>query len=180
MTTDDTQDPAAQADLTHMWIGAVPSLDPEGREVILGLDQNSTEPGERLVRLLLNRGHEGEEGVFYLLREDLVARYRRTADRLSVTLLARRDVLAHDLHSSPDDVRASLDALPSDPLDADRLVLLTRELTTDFHPAEQDGEHQPVLLLEHAAAPHATPRDLTTLFDEGEAALAVVNAGLLP
>ncbi|WP_157870044.1 MULTISPECIES: hypothetical protein [unclassified Streptomyces] len=74
-----------------------------------------------------------------------------------MTLLARRDVLTHDLGSAPEDVRASLDALPPDPLGAGRLVLLTRELTTDFHPAEQDGEPQPVLLLEHAAGPQATP-----------------------
>ncbi|WP_406253490.1 hypothetical protein OH786_34240 [Streptomyces atratus] len=97
MKDDDIQQtPEGSAEL---WIGAVPSLGPGGRDVFLGLGSHADEPGARLARLLLDRGHEGEEGVFYLLPEDLAARYERTGDRLAVTLLARRDVLAHSLRA---------------------------------------------------------------------------------
>ncbi|MFD7575839.1 hypothetical protein ACFV6U_35830 [Streptomyces sp. NPDC059810] len=189
MTTDedladkgDTRDADGARDFPRMWIGAVPSLDPEGQEVILDLDQAAAEPGERLALLLLNRGHEGEEGVFYLLRDDLSARYERTAGRLTVTLLARREVLAHDLRSHPEEVRAELDALAADPLDADRVVLLHRGLSTGFVPAARDGEWQPVLLLDHAGGPVSGPCGLPALlalFERGEASLAVVDAQLI-
>ncbi|MFD3960526.1 MULTISPECIES: hypothetical protein [Streptomyces] len=49
-------------DLTRMWISTIPALDPESREVILDLDQASADPAERMACLLLNRGHEGEDG----------------------------------------------------------------------------------------------------------------------
>ncbi|MFJ2499544.1 hypothetical protein [Streptomyces sp. NPDC087539] len=171
------QTPEGSAEL---WIGAVPSLGPGGRDVFLGLGSHADEPGARLARLLLDRGHEGEEGVFYLLPEDLAARYERTGDRLAVTLLARRDVLAHSLRGRPEEGLVLPGALPCDPLDADRVVLLRRELTTGFVPVEQDGEFQPVLLVDHAAGPDAGPEELIALFEEGEAGIAVLNAELLP
>ncbi|MCX5225925.1 hypothetical protein ABZY16_32300 [Streptomyces sp. NPDC006553] len=179
MTTEDDVDGTGGArGPARMWIGAVPALDPEAQEVILDLDQASAEPGERLALLLLNRGHEGEEGVFHLLPEDLSARYERTAGRLTVTLLAHREVLAHDLRSHSEEVRAELDALPADPLDAGRVVLLRRGLSTGFVPAARDGERQPVLLLDHAAGPTSGPGALPALlalFERGEASLAVVD-----
>ncbi|WP_405720485.1 hypothetical protein [Streptomyces sp. NBC_00046] len=179
MTKDDDiqQTPEGSAEL---WIGAVPSLGPGGRDVFLGLGSHADEPGARLARLLLDRGHEGEEGVFYLLPEDLAARYERTGDRLAVTLLARRDVLAHSLRACPEEGRILPGALPSDPLDADRVVLFRRELTTGFVPVEQGGEFQPVLLVDHTAGPDAGPEELIALFEEGEAGIAVLNAELLP
>ncbi|MFF9573029.1 hypothetical protein [Streptomyces sp. NPDC014685] len=164
----------------ELWIGAVPSRGPGGRDVFLGLGSHADEPGARLARLLLDRGHEGEEGVFYLLPEDLAARYERTGDRLAVTLLARRDVLAHSLRARPEEGRMLPGALPSDPHDADRIVLLRRELTTGFVPVEQGGEFQPVLLVDHTAGPDAGPEELIALFEEGEAGIAVLNAELLP
>ncbi|MFD7528714.1 hypothetical protein ACFV8E_14165 [Streptomyces sp. NPDC059849] len=178
MTKDDDiqQTPEGSAEL---WIGAVPSLGPGGRDVFLGLGSHAEEPGARLARVLLDRGHEGEEGVFYLLPEDLAARYERTGDRLAVTLLARRDVLAHVLGARPEEERVLPGALPCDPLDADRVVLLRRELTTGFVPVEQGGELQPVLLVDHAAGPDAGPEELIALFEEGEAGIAVLNAELL-
>ncbi|MBD0708901.1 MULTISPECIES: hypothetical protein [unclassified Streptomyces] len=179
MTTDDDNRhfPEGSAEL---WIGSVPSLGPGGRDVFLGLGPGADEPGARLARLLLDRGHEGEEGVFYLLPEDLAARCERTGDRLAVTLLARRDVLAHSLRERPEEERALPGALPADPLDADRVVLLRRELTTGFDPVEEDGECRPVLLVDHAAGPDAGPEELTALFEEGEAGIAVLNAEWIP
>ncbi|SFY45174.1 hypothetical protein [Streptomyces atratus] len=172
MKDDDIQQtPEGSAEL---WIGAVPSLGPGGRDVFLGLGSHADEPGARLARLLLDRGHEGEEGVFYLLPEDLAARYERTGDRLAVTLLA------HSLRARPEEGRVLPGALPSDPLDADRVVLLRRELTTGFVPVEQGGEFQPVLLVDHTAGPDAGPEELIALFEQGEAGIAVLNAELLP
>ncbi|MFJ2782956.1 MULTISPECIES: hypothetical protein [unclassified Streptomyces] len=137
MTTNDDPRPAEGS--AALWIGAVPSLDPAGREVLLGLGPDAGDPGTRLVRRLLDRGHEGEEGVFHLLPEDLSARYERAPGLLAVTLLARRDVLAHVLLAAPEEERALSDALPADPPDDNRVILLRRELATAFTPAEQDG-----------------------------------------
>ncbi|MFE2044027.1 hypothetical protein ACFXAZ_24475 [Streptomyces sp. NPDC059477] len=186
-------------DLTRMWIGAIPSLDPDSREVILDLDHTSTDPGERMACRLLNRGHEGEEGVFYLLPEDLSARYERSGDRLAVTVLAHRELLARDLTpdrtsgstsgstsgptSGPtpgaDDLAGHLDSLPSDPRDDRWVVLLRRETVTDFEPVRRDGEYQPVLLLDHAGGHPAgpvTPAELIAGFEAGESGIAVINA----
>ncbi|WP_326770976.1 hypothetical protein OG978_45955 (plasmid) [Streptomyces sp. NBC_01591] len=105
---------------------------------------------------------------------------RGHGSRGAVTLLARRDVLAHSLRARPEEERVLPGTLPSDPLDASRVVLLRRELTTSFVPAEQDGELQPVLLVDHTAGPDAGPEKLIALFEEGEAGIAVLNADLLP
>ena len=162
-------------DSTRMWISAVPSLGPDSEAVILDLDQTSSDPAERLACVLLNRGHEGEEGVFYLLPEDLSARYERNGDRLSVALLAYRSLLAGDVNSGTDGLGEHIADLPPDPLDSERVVLLRRELRTDYVPAEWNGARQPVLLIDHAGAPAV----LTELFDrieQGEAGIAVLAA----
>ncbi|MFF4896193.1 hypothetical protein [Streptomyces sp. NPDC001068] len=78
----------------RMWISAIPSLDPDFREVVLDIDHASTDPAERMVRVLLNRAHEGETGVFHLLPGDPTARYERTGGRLRVSLPANRKILA--------------------------------------------------------------------------------------
>ncbi|WP_189265301.1 hypothetical protein [Streptomyces fuscichromogenes] len=171
----------------RMWISAIPSLDPDTREVILDLDHTSDDPAERMVCTLLNRGHEGEAGVFYLLPEDLSARYERTGNRLSVSLLARRDVLAQDLASRPAASGAHLDRLPRDPLHDGRVVLVRRETVTDFVPAERDGFQQPVVLIDHDVA-HDTDRgdgpvtlaELLSLFEKQEVGVAVVAAPQAP
>lgn len=167
-------------DLTRMWISTIPALAPESREVILDLDQASADPAERMVCLLLNRGHEGEDGVFYLLPDDLAARYERSGDRLAVTVTAHRDVLAHDLAAYGEELRDALDGLPRVASDGGELVvLLRREISTDFVPAEQDGEPQPVLLLDHVGGP-VGPADPAHLFESGDASIAVVNATWSP
>ncbi|MEU9338553.1 hypothetical protein AB0D49_36295 [Streptomyces sp. NPDC048290] len=162
---------------TRIWIGTLPSLDPDGREVFLGLDHTSAAPAERMVCALLDRGHEGEEGVFYLLPEDLSARYERTGDRLSVTLLAHRSVLAHALRDPDGDLTARAAALPPDDRDPERAVLLRRETVTDLVPRSEDGEHRPVLLLDHVGGA-VTPAELIARFERGESGVAVIGAGM--
>ncbi|MFF7981049.1 hypothetical protein ACFZDK_18245 [Streptomyces sp. NPDC007901] len=159
----------------RMWISAIPSLDPDYRAVILDLDHTSSDPAERMAGMLLNRGHEGEEGVFYLLPHDLSARYERTGDRLAVSLLAYRSLLADDLTSHPADLRAHLDSLPRDPLDEDRVVLVRRETVSDFVPAERDGFRQPVALIGHGYGP-VSLAELLDLFEKLEVGVAVVAA----
>lgn len=163
----------------RMWIGTIPAFDPDVREVILDIDHLSADPAELLVCVLLNRGHEGEEGVFHLLPEDLSARYERTGGRLRVRLLTHRGSLAADLGGHPESLREHLAGLPRDPFDDDRVVLLTREVPTDFVPAERDGHHQPVILIDHAGGP-AAPAEPTALFERREAGVAVVAAPVPP
>ena len=159
----------------RMWISAIPSLDPDYLGVILDLDHTSSDPGERMAGVLLNRGHEGDEGVFYLLPDDLSARYERTGDRLAVSLLAHRSLLADDLTSHPAELRAHLDGLPSDPLDDNRVVLVRRESVTDFVPAEREGFRQPVGVIGHGYGP-VSLAELLDLFEKREVGVAVVAA----
>ncbi|WP_199564921.1 hypothetical protein [Spongiactinospora rosea] len=161
-------------DSARMWITAVPPFGPDDIGVLLALDLTSQDPGERMVSVLLNRGHEGEEGVFYLLPADLSARYERTGERLAVSLTASRKVLDHDLADQADSLRDHLAGLPSDDADDDRVTLLRRELVTDFVPAVVDGEKQAVLLIDHAGP--APLDELLSEFDQGEASLAVLYA----
>lgn len=159
----------------RIWITDVPPFGPEETGVLLGVDVTSEDPGERMVCVLLNRGHEGEEGVFYLLPFDLSARYERDGDRLSVSVLASRQVLAADLADRTDTLHEHLAALATDPADDDRVILLRRTLVTDFVPPERDGVKQPVLLVDHVGP--ATLVELFAQFHEGEAGFAVLNAG---
>ena len=164
-------------DSTRMWITPVPALDPDLPAVLLGHDHSSRDPGERAVSLLLDRGHEGEEGVFYLLPFDLAARYERTADRLAVVVTTSRQVLAGALADRADpsyDDLAPLADLPGDGTEQDRIALLRREIVTDFVPAGRGGEQQPVFLIDQEGS--ASPVELFARFEEGEAGLAVLNA----
>ncbi|MFF5087881.1 hypothetical protein [Streptomyces niveus] len=159
-------------DSARMWITPVPALDPDGGEpaVLLGHDYASRDAGERAISRLLDRGHEGEEGVFYLLPFDLSARYERTGDRLAVVVTTSRQLLVKE----PADLADFAD-LPVDGADDDRVVLLRREIVTDFVPAEQDGEKQPVLLIDHDGSASSLA-ELFDRFEAGEAGIAVLNA----
>ncbi|MFF0227322.1 hypothetical protein [Streptomyces sp. NPDC004629] len=161
-------------DSPSIWITAVPPFGPEETGVLLSVDVTSEDPGERMVSVLLNRGHEGEEGVFYLLPFDLSARYERSGDRLSVSIRASRQVLAADLADRTDGLHEHLAALAADPADDDWVILLRRALVTDFVPPERDGVKQPVLLIDHTGP--ATLAELFAQFHEGEAGFAVLNA----
>ncbi|MFI6693860.1 hypothetical protein ACIBLA_19280 [Streptomyces sp. NPDC050433] len=134
-------------DSARMWITTVPGLDPDGGPVVLlGHDHTSQETGRRMISQLLDRGHEDEEGVFYLLPFDLSARYERDGDRLAVVI---------STSGHPD-------------------TLLRRVIVTDFVPAERDGEKQPVLLIDDDGS--ASLPELLARFAEGEAGIAVLNA----
>ncbi|WP_208817498.1 hypothetical protein [Micromonospora echinofusca] len=156
-----------------MWITAVPPFGDDDVGVLLGIDIQSDAPGQRLVSRLLNRGHEGEEGVFYLLADDLCARYERTDDRLAVSLLAWPEVVNAESADGDDAVRRAVDELPRE-VGGGRIVLLRREIVTDFVPEHGPDGSQPVLLVDHAGpAPLAA---LFAAFAEGDASFAVVNA----
>ncbi|GAA3787443.1 hypothetical protein ACFS5L_05220 [Streptomyces phyllanthi] len=161
-------------DSARMWITAVPPFGPDDAGVLLAVDVTSGDPGERMVSMLLNRGHEGAEGVFHLLPFDLSARYRRNGDRLAVSVTASREILAHDLADRPDDLGEHLAGLPHDAGDDDRVTLLCREIATDFVPAERDGAKQAVLLIDHVGP--ASLGELFSRFGEGEASIAVLHA----
>ncbi|MET4923114.1 hypothetical protein P3L51_12270 [Streptomyces sp. PSRA5] len=161
-------------DSARMWITPVPVLDLDGPAVLLGHDRTSQDAGERMVSLLLDRGHEGEEGVFHLLPFDLSARYERTGERLAVVVSTSREVLTRDLAECADPSYGHLADLPGDAGDDDRVVLLRRECVTDFVPAERGGQKQPVLLVDHDGP--ASLAELFARFDEGEAGIAVLNA----
>ncbi|XVS60964.1 hypothetical protein ACQPYE_21915 [Actinosynnema sp. CA-299493] len=160
-------------DAEQMWITAVPALEDgeadEAELVLIGIDPTSDDPGQRVVDMLLDRGHEGEEGVFYLLPFDLGVRCERVADRLAVLLLTSPEVYDRMVREHRDDLAVHLrDA----PLVDGGVLLLRREITTDFDPATDDGDRPVVLLLREGRA--AEP-DLFSAFDEGEAALAVLG-----
>jgi hypothetical protein len=158
-----------------MWITAEPPFGADSPGVVLAVGPGSPDPGEDMVRVLLNRGYEGEEGVFHLLPDDLRARYQCDGDRLAVVLVAYRQVLAADLAHTRDPLLDALGTLPPDPADEDRVVLLRREISTDWVPAEQDRYRQPVLVLDHEGDPGG-PAELLARFQRGEAALAVLRA----
>ncbi|MFB7103096.1 hypothetical protein [Streptomyces hydrogenans] len=159
----------------RLWTRPFPPLDPDATEVVLTVDHASADPGERMVCALLGRGHESEEGVFHLLPDDLTARYRRTGDRLAVTLLAARSVVAADVADRGDGLGDHLAALPVDPLDPARVVLLHRETVTDHVPETRDDELRPVLLLDHVGGSPA-PEDWAGLFENGASSVTVVTA----
>ncbi|MFB7570679.1 hypothetical protein [Streptomyces sp. NPDC056165] len=163
------------ADSARMWITAVPAFDPDDVGVLLAVDTQSQDPGERMVCVLLNRGHEGEAGVFYLLPSDLSARYERMGDRLAVSVTAFRQGLVDNLAQFSDSVLEHLAGLARDPADDDRVLLLRREIVTDFVPAEQDGEKQPVLVLDHMGGPAALT-ELFSRFAQGDASIGVLHA----
>ncbi|MFH9488966.1 hypothetical protein ACH4LZ_06040 [Streptomyces halstedii] len=161
-------------DSTRIWITPVPPFGPDESGVLLGVDLTSEDPAERMAGVLLNRGHEGQEGVFHLLASDLSARYERHGERLAVEVTASRQVLAHDLADHPDALDEHLPALPGGPGDDDRVTLIRREMVTGFRPAGSEDGKQPVLLVEHEGP--TTLAELFARFDRGESGFAVLPA----
>ncbi|MFD8480004.1 hypothetical protein [Kitasatospora sp. NPDC059673] len=157
---------AVMDDSSRMWITAVPPFGPDEIGVLLALDGESADSGEQAALRLLDRGHEGEEGVFYLLPFDLSARYTRTGDRLAVALVAPRAVLDEELVGAGGQLGEGAD---------EWVTLLRRELVTDFEPVEQDGEKQAVLLIDHLG-PVRTLDELFARFEAGDSGIAVLNA----
>ncbi|MFJ1790269.1 hypothetical protein [Kitasatospora griseola] len=153
-------------DSSRMWITAVPPFGPDDVGVLLSVDTDSADPGERIACRLLDRGHEGEEGVFYLLPFDLAARYARTGDRLAVTLVAPRAVVDEEPGGTAEQLGEHEEGW---------VALLRRELVTDFVPEEQGGEKQAVLVIDHLG-PAASLEELFAGFEAGESGIAVLNA----
>ncbi|MEU4744749.1 hypothetical protein AB0G02_30395 [Actinosynnema sp. NPDC023658] len=144
----------------------------EAELVLIGIDPTSDDPGQRVVDMLLDRGHEGEEGVFYLLPFDLGMRYERVGDRLAVLLLTSPEVYDHMVREYREDLAEAAAHLRTAPLVDGGVLLLRREIATDFDPATDSGDQPVVLLLQEG--PAAEP-DLFSALEEGEAALAVVG-----
>ncbi|MFB6395258.1 hypothetical protein [Polymorphospora lycopeni] len=159
-----------------MWITTVPMEDADGLNLVLGVDIQGG-PGERIVSALLGYGHEGEEGVFYLLPDDLLARCERVGDRVSVRLLAWPTVIERTLRSRDDELAATAAGLPPDEIGDGRVTLLHREIRTDtdFIVGVGPDDMPPVLIIDHVGP--ATLPELFASFEDGEAGIAVVNAG---
>jgi hypothetical protein len=163
-------------DAEQMWVTVVPAIE-DGEEdgaelVVIGIDPGSDDPAQRVVDILMNRGHEGEEGVFYMLPFDLGVRYERLDGRLGVLLLASPVVFDDMVQKHGRDLAESSAALRAAPLVEGGVLLLRRELPTDFDPATEYGD-QPVVVL--AQSGPAAEASLFASFEEGEASLAVVG-----
>ncbi|HEU5471863.1 MAG TPA: hypothetical protein VFV67_14525 [Actinophytocola sp.] len=152
----------------------MPALEDGAAElVVIGVDPTADDPGPRLVDMLLDRGHEGEEGVLYLLPFDLGVRYERTGDRLSVLVLTSPQVLDHTVSSrSNEDLTAAAAHLRAATLVDGGVPLLRREIPTDFDHTTDNDDHPVVLLVQEGPA---TEQTLFAAFDEDEAALAVIG-----
>jgi hypothetical protein len=161
-------------DATRMWITSVPAFGPEDVGVLLGLDLDSREPGERIVSDLLDRGHEGEEGVFYLLPFDLAARCARRGDRLAVELFTSVEVLAQGQDHRTGELHVHVAGVLAGAGPDGHVTLLRREIVTDVDPVRRDGTPQGVLLADHQG-PTTLPELLARLA-AGDASLAVLNA----
>ncbi|MCE7000436.1 hypothetical protein LZG04_37305 [Saccharothrix sp. S26] len=163
-------------DAEQMWITVVPALetgeDDEAELVLIAIDPTSDDPGQQVVNVLLDRGHELQEGVFYLLPFDLGLRYERGGDRLGVLVLTSPEVLDDVVPRYGGDLAAAAAELRTAPLVDGGVLLLRRGIATDFDPAAADGDQPVVLLVQDGPA---TEADLFSAFTAGEAALAVIG-----
>lgn len=164
-------------DAEQMWVTVVPALEADEDDdaaelVLIGVDPTSDDPGQQVVNVLLDRGHELEEGVFYLLPFDLGLRYERGGDRLGVQVLTSREVFDHMVPKYGEELVAATAALRAAPLVDGAVLLLRREIATDYDPAASEGDQPVVLLVQDGPA---TEADVFAAFDNGEAALAVIG-----
>ncbi|NUT46142.1 MAG: hypothetical protein HOV94_02310 [Saccharothrix sp.] len=163
-------------DAEQMWTTVMPTLGEDGfdgtEHVLIGVDATSGDPGARVVDVLLDRGHEGEDGVLYMLPFDLGARYERDGDRLTVLVLTSPAVFDQMVPERGDDLVAAAAPLRAAPLVEDGVLLLRREIVTDFDPATADGDQAVVLL---AQAGPAAEADLFAAVHREEAALVILG-----
>ncbi|MFT7841211.1 hypothetical protein Q5530_34185 [Saccharothrix sp. BKS2] len=174
-------------DAEQMWVAVVPAFDEdededgdgagtgEGGEaelVVIGIDPTADDPGQWVVNALMDRGHEAEECVFYLLPFDLGMRYERAGDRLGVLLLTSPGAFDEVVPKYGEELVAAAAHLRAAPLVDGGVPLLRREIATGFDPATEEGGQPVVLLVREGPAAGA---DLFSAFEEGEAALAVVG-----
>ena len=110
--------------------------------------------------------------MFYLLPFDLGLRYERGGDRLGVLVLTSPEVLDNMVPNYGAELAAATAPLRDAPLVDGGVVLLRRELATDFDPAATEGDQPVVLLIQDGPAAES---DLFSAFTAGEAALAVIG-----
>ncbi|MFC5053395.1 hypothetical protein [Saccharothrix xinjiangensis] len=167
-------------DAEQMWITVVPALEDDDTDeedqaelVVLAIDPSPDDPAQQVLDVLMDRGHEGEEGVFYLLPFDLGVRYERDGDRLAVLLLTTPGLLDDTVSARGGELVAATASLRAAPLVEDGVLLLRREVVTDFDPATEDGDEQPLVLLFQDGP--AWEADLFSAFDAGEGSLGVIG-----
>ncbi|MFI6819816.1 hypothetical protein ACIBJE_02540 [Micromonospora sp. NPDC050187] len=181
-------------DSVRMWITALPLSGADEANIVLAVDTRG-DVGERLACALFNYGHEGEEGVFYLLPMDLWARVEVAGDWLTVRLVAWRERVAQSVEYRDEEFRRLVAALPLEELPDGRVTVLRREIRIDPAAlADQVGllpapghraalspegepcgdELRPVLILDHEGP--ATLEQLVAALDDEEASVLVVGA----
>lgn len=96
-------------DAEQMWFTVVPALedgeDEAAELVVIAVDPASGDPGQRVMGTLLDRGHEGEEGVFYLLPFDPATEH---GDQPVVLLVHDGPATEQNLFSAFDNDEAAL------------------------------------------------------------------------
>ncbi|MFE0593272.1 hypothetical protein [Micromonospora echinospora] len=181
-------------DSVRMWITAVPLSESDEVNIVLGVDTRGG-ADERLACALFNYGHEGEEGVFYLLPMDLWARVEVTDDRLVVRLVTFPGRVTDAVRHHDEEFRRIVAGLGLEELPDGRVVVLRREIRIDPAAlADQAGllpgpghraalspegepcgdDLRPVLILDHEGP--ATLEQLVAALDEEEASVLVVGA----
>ncbi|MEU5720248.1 hypothetical protein ABZ783_00260 [Micromonospora sp. NPDC047738] len=181
-------------DSARMWIAAVPPAAPDELNIVLGLDTRGG-PDERVACDLFGYGHEGEEGVFYLLPDDLRATVELTCSRLGVRLVTRPQRMAESLVEHGVEFRRSAADVANETIDGGQVTVLYREIDIDVdalaaypgllpgpdhRPAmTEDGEVvggglRPVLCLDHAGP--ATLPELLDSYRAGEGSIIVLGA----
>lgn len=182
-------------DSVRMWVTAVPLSAPDEVNIVVGVDTRGG-PAERLACDLFNYGHEGEEGVFYLLPMDLWARVEVTGDRLVVRLVTFPQRITDAVRYRDDEeFRRIVTGLGLEELPDGRVVVLRREIRIDpaaladqagllpgpGHRAALSPEGEPcgdnlrpVLILDHEGP--ATLEQLVAALDDEDASVLVVGA----
>ncbi|MEU4567548.1 hypothetical protein [Micromonospora sp. NPDC023956] len=181
-------------DSVRMWVTALPPSEPGEVNIVLGVDTRGG-VDERLACDLFNYGHEGEEGVFYLLPMDLWARVEVTGDRLAVRLVTSPERVTEAGRHRDEEFRRAVADLAREELPDGRVTVLRREIRIDpaalagqvgllpgpGHRAELGPEGEPcgddlrpVLVLDHVGP--ATLDQLRTALADGEAGVLVVGA----
>ncbi|SCL32400.1 hypothetical protein GA0074692_3305 [Micromonospora pallida] len=181
-------------DSARMWVTALPLSEPAEPNIVLAVDTRGG-VDERLACDLFNYGHEGEEGVFYLLPMDLWARVEVTGDRLVVRLVTSRQRIVDSGAHRDEEFGRLVAELPLEEIPDGRVTVLRREIRIDPAAlADQAGllpgpghraalspegepcgdDLRPVLILDHEGP--ATLEQLVAALGDEEASVMVVGA----
>jgi hypothetical protein len=181
-------------DSVRMWVTAVPAVGPDEVNIVLGVDTRGG-VDEQLAGALFNYGHEGEEGVFYLLPGDLRARAEVVDDRLVVRLVTSAQRITEAVRHLDEEFRRIVTGLALEELPDGRVTVLRREIVIDAAAvADQVGllpgpghraalspegdpcgdQLRPVLAIDHDGP--ATLEQLVAALGDDEASVMVVGA----